>query len=209
MRNRILGIALLILGIAPANLAMACAAPKYSAAQLKLVPTKNINQALFSEAMTLAANHARCKSGRKQLALTPQLTSIASGHSGWMARVPKLSHTSNLAGKARMADRVRSTGLKFRTAAENIAAFDRFGFPRGQFKVLNAKACKFATQAGKSIPAHSYASLAQTVVDGWMSSSGHKKNLLNRRMNRVGAGIAFDAKAPLCGRFYITQNYLG
>lgn len=187
----------------------ACSKPKYSGAFLKQIPTKGINQSLFSEALRREVNYVRCRANRGELAAAEPLTKIAAGHSTWMARAEMLSHTSTVPGKSRVARRVKSTGIKYRTAAENIAAYNRFAFPKGQFKIRNASACKFATQSGKAIPAHSYASLAAAVVGGWMKSSGHKKNLLNRRMKLAGGGLAFDGKAPYCGRFFVTQNYLG
>jgi uncharacterized protein YkwD len=183
----------------------ACAKPQYSAAFLKSVPSKSINQALFAEALNLEASFARCQKGRKALLVAPKLTKAAAGHATWMARAAKLNHQGARGFNARM----RSTGVKFKTAAENIAAFDRYQFPKGQFKVRNMAACKFAAQSGAAIDAHSYASLAKAVVAGWMKSTGHRKNLLNRRIKLSGGGVAFDRKAPLCGRFYVTQNYAG
>lgn len=209
MFRKVLASVMALMVFVIASTALACDKPKYSGAYLKTVPTKGINQSLFSEALRREANYVRCRANRKQMALAAPLTTIAAEHSSWMARARKLSHTSNVPGKAKVGRRVRSTGLKFKTAAENIAAFDRYAFPKGEFKIRNASACKFATQSGKAIPAHSYASLAAAVVGGWMSSSGHKKNLLNRRMKLVGGGLAFDAKSPFCGRYFVTQNYLG
>ena len=176
---------------------------------MRAIPTSGINQAVFSDALNRAANYVRCKAGAKTMDTAKPLTNLAAEHSTWMARSRKLSHTSAVPGKQRFATRMRSSGIKFKTAAENIAAFDRFQFPSGEFKIRNAGACKFAYQDGRAIPAHSYASLAQTVVAGWMKSSGHKRNLMNRRISLSGGGVAFDASAPYCGRYYITQDYLG
>ncbi len=180
----------------------ACSKPKYKAAHLKTIPTKAINQSLFAEALSMEASYVRCKQGRGVLTETAQVSKSAAKHSARMARAKKLSHQG-------FKPRMRATGIKFKTAAENVAAFDRYQFPVGNFQVRNAAACIFATQSGAAIPAHTYASLARTVVAGWMRSSGHKKNLLNRRMKMSGGGVGFDASAPNCGRFYITQNYLG
>ncbi|MFT4715914.1 MAG: hypothetical protein ACI861_000964 [Paracoccaceae bacterium] len=190
---------------APVLAYAACEKPAYSAPFLQAIPTTGINQTLFSETLNLEASYVRCQKGRNLLSPSPKSGKVATAHSAWMARGAKLSHKGARGFKSRM----RSTGLAFKTTAENIAAFDRFQFPKGQFKVRNAAACKFATQAGASIAAHSYASLAAAVVQGWMGSTGHRKNLLNRRLKISGGGLAFDRKAPLCGRFYITQNYLG
>jgi uncharacterized protein YkwD len=199
----LLAIAIATLQAGAAN--AACPKPSYSAAYLKAIPTKGINQALFAEALNLEASYARCKRGKKILAQAKGLTKVAASHSGWMARTKKLDHQGAQGFKTRM----RSSGVKFKTAAENIAAFDRYQFPKGQFRVKNAAACRFATRAGATIPLHSYASLARAVVTGWMGSPGHRKNLMNSRIKLTGGGIAFDRAAPNCGRFFITQNYAG
>jgi uncharacterized protein YkwD len=183
--------------------AEACTAPKWTAQHLKTIPTSGMNQALFSEALRLEASYARCKNGNVgALADEPKLGRIAASQSIAMAKSRKLTHGS-------FASRVRTTGLSYRTAAENIAAYNRFQFPAGEFKILNASACRFAYANGKAVPAHSYASLAQAVVQGWLGSSGHRKNLLNRRMKIAGGGVAYDPTAPHCGRFFVTQDYAG
>jgi len=200
----------LALLLAPGGaLAGACPRPAYPAAFLKPVPTRNIDQALFSRAMQMEADYARCRRGRAHVATAPELTEAAAGHSRWMAGARRLDHDSTVPGRRSLKARMRATGLRFRSAAENIAAFDRYRFPDGAFRIRNADACIFATQAGKPIPPHSYASLAQAVIAGWMNSPGHRKNLLHRRIRLVGAGLGFDPTAPYCGRFYITQDYLG
>jgi uncharacterized protein YkwD len=201
-------VAIMILSVAvlQTNAALAaCPKPDYSAAYLKAIPTKGINQSLFSEALNLEAGYARCKRGKKILAQAKGLTKVAASHSSWMARTKKLDHKGAQGFKARM----RSSGVTFKTAAENIAAFDRYQFPKGQFRVKNAAACRFETSGGNIIPQHSYASLARAVVTGWMGSPGHRKNLMNGRIKLTGGGIAFDRTAPNCGRFFITQNYAG
>ncbi len=187
----------------------ACTRPDYGAQHMKTIPTRGIDQTLFSEAMAMEASYARCTRGKKGLVLAAPLTGIARAHSKWMAGAHKLSHVSTVAGQQKMKSRIRSTGLKYKTAAENIAAYSRFQFGNSEFITQSAGACRFEFRKGGKVPAHSYASLAEWVVAGWMGSSGHRRNLLNGRMKLVGAGIAFDAKAPNCGRFYITQEYLG
>lgn len=197
----IVGFVSLIAGAASA----ACTKPGYSGAFLKAIPTKGINQDLFSQALTLEASYVRCQKGRKALGDAAQFVKVSAGHSVWMASKRKLDHKGARGFRGRM----RSGGVQFKTAAENIAAVERFQFPSGQFKIRNASACKFASQSGQAIPVHSYASLAQTVIAGWMGSNGHRKNLLNRRMKLAAGGLGFDASAPHCGRYYITQNYFG
>lgn len=187
----------------------ACAKPSFTQNQLRAIPVKNINQHVFSDALLHSVNYLRCKHNRGKLTNVAQLTSIAAGHSKWMARKAKLSHTSNAVGQRTLKARAKSTGLKYRISAENIAAYSRFNLPSGNFGIANASRCQFRTKSGSMIQPHTYASLALAVAGSWMASSGHRKNLLNTRISYIGAGVAFDPSRPYCGRFFITQNYMG
>jgi len=209
MRQLFLGIVTALTLTAAQSAQAACPAAGFTAAQKKPIPTKNINQNLFSDAIARAANAARCKAGKALIKDTAPLMKVAATHSAWMARNRKLSHQSTVPGQASFSARARSTGLRYGTAAENVAAYPRFRFGAGAFKIKSASACRFTTQSGQAIRTHSYASLAQAVVTGWLGSPGHRRNLLNRKMDKSGAGIAFDAKADYCGQFFVTQEYMG
>jgi uncharacterized protein YkwD len=45
--------------------------------------------------------------------------------------------------------------------------------------------------------------IAQTTVDGWMNSTGHRKNILTETFDREGIGIDFASD----DKVYITQNF--
>jgi len=195
---------LLTIQFAPSIANAACTVPKLTGKYLKPIPTQNINQALFSEAMQIEASFVRCRRGLNALSAKQGITRIATSHSKWMARSRKLSHT----GTSKFSSRMKSTGIKFRTAAENIARFPRYELGTKHFRIKDGQRCHFA-RGGKHILPHSYASLARHVVNGWMGSSGHRKNLLNRRMKLSGAGLGFDFSAPHCGAYFITQDYSG
>lgn len=189
--------------------ALACSKPSNGGASGKAISISRPNQAVFDQALLAWANYERCRKGLPELAPNSGLRKAAGTHSQWMARAGRLSHTSTVAGQQKLKGRFRSNGVSFRTGAENIATWERFQFPTGQFRVLNAARCRYATQAGRAIPAHSYGSLAQAVVSGWMGSSGHRRNLLNRRITSAGGGLAIDRNGGHCGRIYITQDYAG
>lgn len=195
------GIFAVFAGIAAAK----CQPPSHGAAFLQAIPQNGIDQTLFAEALQKEANFVRCRGGVGQLGIASGLTRAAAGHAGWMATHHKLSHDGDRRFKARM----RASGVKYKLAAENIASYERYAFPTGSFKISNQAKCRFTSQTGATIAAHSYASLARRVVQGWMASSGHRRNLLNRRLKLSGAGIGFDASADFCGRYYISQSYAG
>jgi uncharacterized protein YkwD len=46
---------------------------------------------------------------------------------------------------------------------------------------------------------------AQTVVNGWMNSPGHRANILNGSFKQTGIGVYRDAK----GTYYWTQMFIG
>ncbi len=195
-----------LLAAAPA--VSACVQPQYSSSQMQAVPTSGIDQALFSDAIAREASYQRCKRGKRKLAVAPKITGIAARHSQWMAKAGKLTHVSTVPGKRRLGARVRSTRLPFLTASENIASLSRFQFSEQKFSINDSSGCRFSYN-GIPIPRHTYASLARRVVELWMNSSGHRRNLLKSGNRLVGGGVGFDAKAPYCGQFFVTQTYMG
>jgi uncharacterized protein YkwD len=67
--------------------------------------------------------------------------------------------------------------------------------------VSRAEAAGHTSPAGENI-AWSYRTAA-AVVDGWMSSPGHRANMLNCASKTVGVGVAYSAN----GKPYYTQNF--
>jgi len=204
----LLRLAVLLLGLwgyAGAALACSAAMPAGAARVLETRP----DAALFDAAVLAEVNRVRCAQGLLALAAAPGLRGAASEHATWMAGARSLSHTSRLPGKARMADRLRASGVPFRAGAENIALQNRYRFGTGMFRARNAAACQFVDATGRPIPAHSYESLARDAVAAWMASPGHRRNILDGRMRLAGTGLAFDARAPHCGQFYIAQMFAG
>ena len=187
------------------NAGAECQPLSHGAAFMKAIPRKDIDQNLFAEALRKEANFVRCRGGVGELDTASGLIGAAAAHAGWMATHRKLSHDGGQRFKARM----RASGVKFKLAAENIASYERYAFAAGSFKISNMASCRFTSEDGAVVAAHSYASLAQRVVEGWMASSGHRRNLMNRRLKLSGAGIGFDASADFCGRYYISQSYAG
>ena len=130
-------------------------------------------------------------------------------HSTWMAKTQQLTHRSTVAGSATLKQRLKRSGIKFRTGAENIGMVHRYQIDNRRFKIINSNACQFTTYDGQALPAHSYASLARHAVNLWMNSPGHRKNILNSKVTKVSTAVAFDPNAQYCGRFWLTQNFVG
>ena len=173
-----------------------------------IVPAGRINQDRLDRAIRAEVNYHRCRAGLSKLGNAGQnLAKQAKKHSQWMARSQQLTHRSTVPGAATLKQRVRASGVEFKTGSENIGMVHRFQIDNRRFKINGQ--CQFATYEGQSLPAHSYASLARHVVNLWMNSPGHRKNILDRRVKRVSTAIAFDPNAQYCGRFWLTQNFIG
>lgn len=166
------------------------------------------NEALLDRSILAEANYQRCLKNRPPLRPLSQLRLPAERHSNWMARSDTLSHTSAIAGRATLRDRINSTGLPVRSAAENIAQVPLFDLtPR--FRVVDAGRCRFAAPDGRNLGPHSYSSLARKVVDLWMHSPGHRRNLLSRSTNYMAAAASLSPDSQFCGEIYITQIFAG
>lgn len=188
--------------------AEACSRSVSKAAASTIVDPGRINQKLLDDAVREEVNYHRCRAGLGPVASAGSgMAKQARMHSRWMAKSQQLTHRSTVPGAATLKQRVKAAGVSFRTGSENIGMVHRYQIDNRRFKILGE--CKFSTYEGQSLPAHSYASLARHSVDLWMNSPGHRKNILDRRVNKVATAVAFDPNAQYCGRFWLTQNFIG
>ncbi|AML52581.1 hypothetical protein RC74_16060 [Falsihalocynthiibacter arcticus] len=127
-----------------------------------------------------------------------------------MAKNSHLSHHSNISGQQNLQGRMKRTGLKFKTGSENISKMYRYKITSNPFYTQDLSTCQFSdANSGRSIPPHSYESLAREAVRLWVDSPDHRKNLMDGRMRLTSTAAAFDAKGSHCGTIYLTQNFLG
>ncbi|MBT8425476.1 MAG: hypothetical protein KJO67_10910 [Silicimonas sp.] len=202
-----LGLALILLVPVAAE---ACSRTVSKEASRTLVPSNRINQSLLEKAIRAEVNFHRCRAGLRKVGDAGNgLTRQAQKHSKWMAKSQQLTHRSTVPGSSTLQQRVNNAGLKVRTGSENIGMVHRYQIDNRRFKILDSSSCQFATYEGQKLPAHSYASLARHIVNLWMNSSGHRKNILDRSVTRMSAAVAFDPNAQYCGRYWVTQNFVG
>ena len=202
-----LGLSLAVVGATAAD---ACTRNVSARAAQTVVPTGKIDQSLLEAAVRVEVNFHRCRAGLRPVGDAGNaLSSQAYKHSRWMARTHQLSHRSTVAGSATLTQRLKKSGVRFRAGSENIGMVHRYRIDNKRFNIVNSNACQFTAKDGTPLPAHSYASLARHMVTLWMNSPGHRKNILDRKVNKMALAVAFDPKANYCGRFWATQNFLG
>ena len=166
-----------------------------------------LNAAIFYE-----TNRRRKRSGRTVFLHSPALERAASLHSRDMVEKSFFSHENPYDGKKRTPLlRMSASGIEGGYVAENIA--EAFGIrynagspvvpPEGEGGPFK----DFTT--GKVIPPHTYRSLAESVVEGWMRSPPHRANILDPALRYLGCGAHHYRNGSFYGlhQFKVTQNF--
>ncbi len=169
------------------------------------IPSKNIDRNLLNAAVNAEANYARCKHGRAPLKSATGMAKQAVAHSKWMAKSRKLTHK----GRTTLVRRLKSSGVRFKTGAENIGLFSVYRIDGVMTRDVDLSQCRIVYMDGTAVPRHSYASLAKLAVKSWMDSPSHRKNLLMRNIRMIGNGSGIDLKDARCGKVYMTQIFAG
>tara|TARA_B110000240_G_C13266837_1_gene354112 strand:- start:37 stop:657 length:621 start_codon:yes stop_codon:yes gene_type:complete len=144
----------------------------------------NIDNELLAAAIFHATNVERKKHERSLFTHSKSLFIAAQGHSEEMVSYGFFSHTSPIKGKQSMSNRLKKVGLENAYFAENIA--ESFVEKRSN-----------------------YWSTATQIVNQWMNSSGHRKNILNSKYNYLGCGTYYFSKKQYEGYLFFksTQNF--
>lgn len=199
----------ILAGLTLVGAADACSRPTVRGADAAIRPEERIDQALVDAAILAELNYHRCKAGVPALADAQGLRKVAGQHAKWMAKARALSHKSQTPGQANTLARIKASGVRFRAGSENIGQIARFQIDGKSFRIADGASCGFRGSDGRVIPPHTYATLARTIVTYWMASADHRRNILDRKVTRVGSGVGFDGKAPYCGNYYVSQNFAG
>ncbi len=105
-------------------------------------------------------------------------------------------------------DRIRAAGGANAKAAENIADVPAMQLLPGEpFYVVDPEPPVLSREPdGPPIPAHTYIGYAATVVEGWMNSPGHRRNLLDPEAVEIGVGAAMYRQSGVPA-FVVVQKF--
>jgi hypothetical protein len=123
-------------------------------------------------------NAFRQKNGLAAVAPDPKLVNAARAYARYLARTGRFAHEAD--GR-RPAERVETAGYRICYVAENLA--------------LNQSSAGFETR-----------DLARRMVEGWINSPGHRKNMLSTHAHDTGVAIA---KGPDKDPKYIAVQLFG
>ncbi len=185
-----------------------CAVKKISGAE-KAITVNGLNQSLLNRAVIERVNAERCKRSLSPVKTAPGLREQATRHSTWMARHQKLSHKASGGFKRSLKDRLRASGVRFRTGAENIGWVHLYAIDGHNFVIRSSQKCHFIANGGRRVGRHSYNSLASLIVRKWMESPGHRKNILGKQLRYSGVGAGIQPGSQYCGSVFLTQIFAG
>ncbi|MBI3891147.1 MAG: hypothetical protein HY303_06415 [Candidatus Wallbacteria bacterium] len=149
----------------------------------------SLEEAASELAMFDLLNETRRKNDLSTVATDKRLDVIARKHSEEMYTLGYFDHKSPVAENHTVGDRFKNGGVTFRKASENIAKFP--------YK-LGANV-QLASGRGT---AQTPAALASDMMEGYMNSPGHRANILDPQVSRVGLGTVIGSQYA-----YNTQNF--
>jgi uncharacterized protein YkwD len=149
-----------------------------------------------------SVNEIRTQKGRATLAYADSLTPLARVHSQDMARRDFLAHV-NPDGQG-VNDRARKIGLDCTKSVD--ASRTAHGFGENLFSGTIYRGYREIMEPGqptrREYDWHTESSFARLVVQGWMDSRGHRKNLLDPQYDAEALFVALDGT-----KAYVTQIF--
>jgi uncharacterized protein YkwD len=137
-------------------------------------------------------NEVRVKYKLQPLTYSPELEETAHMHAEDMVKQHFFSHmNTNTSGKYSPNDRAKLNKISNPFLAENI--IEGFGLQYTSKKTvyLHGKGNFSYKPNGVFLKPHTYLSLGESLITGWMNSKEHRKNILSGNAVQLGCGIYF------------------
>ena len=181
----------------------------------KIIDLQNPDYELLDAAVFQVSNKVRVKEGKKELQYLPLLHRSASYHAQAMIDLEFYDHY-NLRQLSYLTPdkRITAFGGVFHYTSENIAQYDIINtgqeycpsrLKNGRFRYLNC-------ETHKPYRPYTYIAYAAAVVNGWLHSPSHRKNLLSENYQYLGCAVRisknpYQQKKVPFGR--LVQNFGG
>ncbi len=146
---------------------------------------------LLNASIFFHTNLARKQVGMKPLQYSKALEEVAFSHSQDMVTYNFYNHVSPVRGKETFADRLGLVGIEKATAIENIGNFYALEYKSGTpIFTPEQNGTDFFSYSlnGSPIPMRTYESLGKDIVEHWMNSPAHRRNVLNPGVSFLGCG---------------------
>jgi len=182
------------------------------------IPKLYVNVDLLNAAVFWFTNAERRKYNLKQFQFHSKLRQMANWHSEQMKVYNFFNHDNDFNTRYRtLTDRISSVMDNnfrgFMCYGENISDYPVIKTNEYfTVKHINGIPRLFSSANGREIFSYSYFELARIVVESWMNSPGHRKNILNPDFTFLGCGSAKyekQGKGYSMTYFKLTQNFGG
>ena len=167
---------------------------------------KKTNYPLLVDAIHHATNEARKEHGLSALRKNTTLMKAARRYAKRQAKGHFLAHIDPSGGPKTPDDRARVFGGKNPHVSENLAITAGYPIESGEPIYIASDGSYTRKVGGEKIPPHTYRSFARDVVEQWLNSPGHRKNLLDSQALELGCGvyILYQGQIP---SFVSVQNF--
>ena len=177
---------------------------------IETIDFENIDFARLNAAIFYVTNEVRKKKKLTILEYSPYLEKSSTIHSEDMVNYSFFSHFNPEVKEHKDPnERGKVAGITNPLIAENIIEGYGLEYVSGK-SVYPRGPGKFSyTPDGPFIKVHTYLSFAEEVVDNWMNSKGHRKNILSTDNLQLGCGTAYFVNGEFndMPAFMATQNF--
>jgi uncharacterized protein YkwD len=160
----------------------------------------NIDYGLLNAAIFYATNKQRKAFNKPEFAFFPLLRDAAVLQSAQMVKFNFFDHVNTKNPKLQtLKDRLENVGGtgKYVAAGENISEYFLMDYqPKEYFRVEKAgnRNIYYNTRTNKKIEPHTYRSFGEAIVADWMTSPGHRANILDDRFTHLGCGTLYSTR---------------
>jgi uncharacterized protein YkwD len=180
------------------------------AAARQVIDPDAVNYDLLDAAVFHETNRRRQQQGLAALKHDEKARVAAKMQSRDMAKGGFVDHENRDPRKKTMSDRAKLAGLRPRVLAENVASTFGRRYKSGQpfySREENGQTVYSSQPNGPPIPMHTYLSFAEALVDSWMKSPGHRKNILHVDVQYLGCACELPRNPNAMETFYCTQVF--
>ena len=176
----------------------------------KVIDPDAVNSPLLDAAVFHETNRRRRQQGLPALKDDEKARAAAQIQSRDMAKGGFVDHANPDPTKKTMNDRAKLAGLRPRVLAENVASAFGRRYKSGQpfySREENGRKIYSSQPNGPQIPMHTYLSFAEALVDSWMKSPGHRRNILHKEVEYLGCACELPRNPNAMETFYCTQVF--
>jgi uncharacterized protein YkwD len=177
------------------------------------IDADNIDYDLLNASIFFATNRQRVLNNRKVLQFSPEGRDAAKLQSQQMVTYNFFAHQNPKNAALRtLKDRLKSVaGTKeFLSAGENLAEYfllDYVAKETYSIEYQGSKKVFIRSKTGKEIKPHTYVSFGEAIVADWMTSPGHRANILEAAFTHLGCGTLLSTKPDAFPKAKATQVF--